>query len=113
MKACGELDEKAGLGVAEIASLNYVTTCSHKGSPLEDAAIGGAKASLSVVVEAAEHGEPTTITKHGRPVAGVVPIGDARRLYPSDRPSFVELLRAIPEQIEFERDSTPFREADL
>jgi len=26
-----------------------------------------AKSTLSAVVEAAEHGEPTTITKHGRP----------------------------------------------
>ena len=29
-----------------------------------------AKTTLSAVVEAAEHGEPTTITKHGRPAAG-------------------------------------------
>jgi antitoxin Phd len=72
-----------------------------------------AKASLSAVVEAAEHGEATTITKHGKPAAVVVPVEDARRLYPPDRPSFVELLRAIPEDIEFERDRSPFREVDL
>jgi antitoxin Phd len=72
-----------------------------------------AKASFSAIVEAAEHGEATTITKHGRPAAVVVPVQDAQRLYPSDRPSFVELLRAIPEAIEFERDQSPFREIDL
>jgi prevent-host-death family protein len=72
-----------------------------------------AKASLSAVVEAAEHGEATTITKHGRPAAVVVPVEHAQRLYPSGRPSFVELLRAIPEAIEFERDQSAFREIDL
>ncbi len=72
-----------------------------------------AKASLSAVVAAAERGEATTITKHGRPAAVLVPLADARRLYPAERPSLVELLRAIPEPIEFERDPSPFREADL
>jgi hypothetical protein len=43
----------------------------------------------------------------------VVPVEDARQLYPPDRPSFVELLRSIPEDIEFERDPSPFREVDL
>jgi hypothetical protein len=42
----------------------------------------------------------------------VVPVEDARQLYPPDRPSFVELLRSIPEDIEFERDPSPFREVD-
>jgi antitoxin Phd len=72
-----------------------------------------AKASLSAVVEAAERGEATTITKHGRPAAVVVPVEDARRLYPAERPSFIELLRAIPEPIEFERVPSPLREVDL
>jgi len=72
-----------------------------------------AKASLSAVVEAAERGEATTITKNGRPAAVVVPLDDARRLYPKERPTFVELLRSIPEAIEVERDQTPLREIDL
>ena len=72
-----------------------------------------AKASLSAVVDAAEHGEATTITKHGRPAAVVVPVEHARRLYPSKRPRFVDLLRAIPEAIEFERDQSASREIDL
>jgi antitoxin Phd len=72
-----------------------------------------AKASLSAVVEAAERGQATTITKHGRPAAVVMPIEDARRLYASDRPSFAALLMGIPEAVETERDSSPLREADL
>jgi prevent-host-death family protein len=72
-----------------------------------------AKASFSAVVEAAERGEATAITKHGRPAAVVVPVEAARRLYPAERPSFVALLRDIPHPIETERDQTPLREADL
>ena len=72
-----------------------------------------AKTSLSAVVEAAERGEATTITKHGRPAAVVVPVDDARRLYPIDKPSFVALLKSIPVDIEFERDPSPLRVPDL
>ncbi len=72
-----------------------------------------AKASLSAVVEAAERGEATTITKHGRPAAVVVPVGDANRLYPTDRPNFADLLMAIPYPIDIERDRSPPREIDL
>jgi antitoxin Phd len=72
-----------------------------------------AKASLSAVVEAAERGEPTTITKYGRPAAVVVPVEDARRLYPAKRPSFAELLMSVPEDLETERDPSPLRVPDL
>jgi prevent-host-death family protein len=72
-----------------------------------------AKASLSALIEAAERGEATTITKHGRPAAVVVPVDLAKRLHPTDRPSFASLLMGIPHPIEIERDSSPLREADL
>ena len=72
-----------------------------------------AKASLSAVVEAAERGEATTITKHGRPAAVVVPVEDARRLYAGKRPSFADLLLSIPEDLETERDPTPMRVPEL
>lgn len=72
-----------------------------------------AKASLSAVVEAAERGEATTITKHGRPAAVVVPVGDAGRLYSTDRPSFATLLLAIPYPIDTDRDPSPLRDAEL
>jgi antitoxin Phd len=72
-----------------------------------------AKASLSAVVEAAERGEATTITKHGRPAAVVVPVDEAKRLYPAERPSFAALLMGIPDVVETERNTSPLREADL
>ena len=73
----------------------------------------GAKASLSAVVEAAERGEATTITKYGRPAAVVVPVEEAKRLYPTERPSFAALLMGIPHAVEIERDTSPLREAGL
>jgi antitoxin Phd len=72
-----------------------------------------AKASLSAVVEAAERGEATMITKHGKPAAVVVPVEAARRLYPAKHPSFAELLMSIPEDLETERDPSPLRVPDL
>ena len=72
-----------------------------------------AKARFSALIEAAERGQPTTITRHGRPAAVVVSVEDARRLYPEDHPSFVDLLLSFPGGVEFERDSTPLREVDL
>jgi antitoxin Phd len=72
-----------------------------------------AKARLSALVEAAERGEATIVTKHGRPAAAVVPAEDARRLYPEDRPSFAKLLTSIPHDIEIERPSDPVRDIAL
>ncbi|HZK90138.1 MAG TPA: type II toxin-antitoxin system Phd/YefM family antitoxin [Stellaceae bacterium] len=69
-----------------------------------------AKASLSAVVDAAERGEATTITKHGRPAAVVVPVSDARRLYSSKRPSLISLLMALPHPLETSRDPLPCAE---
>ncbi|MFD1824726.1 MULTISPECIES: type II toxin-antitoxin system Phd/YefM family antitoxin [Mumia] len=36
-----------------------------------------AKTRLSALLDQVEHGDTVTITKHGRPVARLVPIGDA------------------------------------
>lgn len=72
-----------------------------------------AKAKFSALVEAAERGQPTTITRHGRAAAVVVPVEDARRLYPAGRPSFVDLLLSFPGGLEIERDRTAPREIDL
>ena len=54
-----------------------------------------AKATLSAVIEAAENGEPTTITKHGRPVAVIVSHNEWTKLK-SRVPSFADLLLAVP-----------------
>jgi antitoxin Phd len=72
-----------------------------------------AKAFLSAVVEAAERGEATTITKHGRPAAVIVPVEAAERLYRGDRPSFASLLLSIPHPLDAERDASHLREVDL
>jgi prevent-host-death family protein len=72
-----------------------------------------AKASLSAVVEAAERGEATTITKHARPAAVVVPVEHAQRLYPSERATFADLLMSIPEDLETGRDPSQLRVPDL
>jgi antitoxin Phd len=72
-----------------------------------------AKTSLSAIVRAAERGEPTTITKHGKPAAVVVPLVHAERIYPAIHPSFADLLMSIPEDLETERDRTPLRNVDL
>ena len=80
---------------------------------MESVQIREAKARFSALVAAAERGRPTTITRHGRPAAVVVPVEDARRLYPDDRRSFVDLLLSFPGDVEFERDRTPLRETDL
>jgi len=72
-----------------------------------------AKASLSALVEAAERGEATVVTKHGRPAAMIVPIDAGRRLFPTERPSFASLLMAIPDELEIERDHNPVRDVNL
>ena len=72
-----------------------------------------AKAKFSALVEAAEQGRPTTITRHGRPAAMLVPIADARRRYPDDHPCFADLLLSFPGDLSFERDQTPPSEIDF
>jgi prevent-host-death family protein len=72
-----------------------------------------AKATLSALVDAAEHGEPTVITRHGRPAAMLVPIDMGERLGAPDRPSFADFLMSIPADVEVERDATPLRPVDL
>ncbi len=47
------------------------------------------------MVEAAEKGEPTTITKHGRPAAVILSHDEWTRLK-TKIPSFADLLLAIP-----------------
>lgn len=72
-----------------------------------------AKAILSALVDAAERGEPTTITRHGKPAAVLVSVEDAARLYPARSGSLAEHLFRFPGGMEFERDQTPLRDIDL
>ena len=73
-----------------------------------------AKASLSAVVDAAEAGEASVITRHGKPAAVVVGYEEWQRL--SGVPSFARLLMACPIEdgdVVFERDQSPPRDVDL
>lgn len=72
-----------------------------------------AKATLSAVVDAAEAGEASIITRHGKPAAVVVGFEEWQRL--SKVPSFGELLAMCPLEPGdlHERDQTPPRVLDF
>lgn len=72
-----------------------------------------AKATLSALVDAAEHGRPTIITKHGKAAAVIVPVDQAKRLYPQDQPNFGAFLLKFPGGVDFERRTDPMREVDI
>jgi prevent-host-death family protein len=80
---------------------------------VESLQVREARARFSALIEAAERGQPTTITRHGRPAAVLVPVADARRLYPEDHPSFISLLLNFPGGTDFERDHSAMHEIDL
>jgi antitoxin Phd len=74
-----------------------------------------AKAKLSTIVSDAARGEPSVITRHGKPQAIVIGMEEWRRL--SNIPSFAQLLMSAPLGPEdadlFERDRRPMRDVDL
>lgn len=72
-----------------------------------------AKAGFSALIEAAENGETTIITKHGKPAAAIVPIEDARKLYQEKPRNFGEFLMSFPGGVELERNISPSREFDF
>jgi antitoxin Phd len=72
-----------------------------------------AKAGFSGVIVAAEKGRPTLITRHGQPMAMVVPVEAGRKLYPVNKSSLADYLLALPECIEVDRDAAHLRTTDL
>ncbi len=74
-----------------------------------------AKAALSAVVAAAGRGQPTLITRHGQPIAMVVPVAEGRRLYPQAALNLADYLLSMPRgtRIPMKRDRTPLRAARL
>jgi antitoxin Phd len=64
-----------------------------------------AKATLSAVIDKAQHGEPSIITRHGKPAAVVLSFEEWQRL--AQVPSFGRLLMAAA----FENDDLPVRNA--
>lgn len=74
-----------------------------------------AKAGLSSYVDEAIKGEFVTITRHGKPVAALVPLEAAefaQRALKLRRPSFASYLKTFPGG-EFERNPSPSRDVDL
>lgn len=74
-----------------------------------------AKANLSKLVAAAERGEATTITRHGKPVAAVVPVSEAEKMARPAKPDFYEYLKTIPVDVEalLAEDRPKIRDIDL
>jgi antitoxin Phd len=74
-----------------------------------------AKAKFSALVQAAEDGESTIVTKNGRPAAMLVPIEEGRSPHPKKRKkrNFAQLLMSIPHPIPWERDRTPSRDVEF
>lgn len=75
--------------------------------------LGRVKATLSAVVDEAVEGEPTVITRHGKPEAVVVGFEQWKKL--SSVPSFADLLLAFPGEPEDipPRNRKPARVIDL
>jgi len=72
-----------------------------------------AKANLSAVVDDALRGEPSLITRHGKPQAVLIAFEEWRKL--ASIPSFAQLLMSAPldESDLPERDAAPIRDAGL
>lgn len=68
---------------------------------------------LSSLVDAAERGEPTTITRDGKPAAVLIPVDEARKLYSESGKDFLSFLREFPGGLALERDQTGLRDIDL
>jgi antitoxin Phd len=71
-----------------------------------------AKASFSAVVEQAERGEETVVTRHGQPTAVILGYADWLRLKGA-QPSFADLLLDFPDIGEIERDPSPVRDTGI
>ena len=74
-----------------------------------------AKAGFSSLVDEAFKGNFVTITRHGKPVAALVPVEAAeiaRKAMDKKRPGLVAYLRTFPDET-VERNPAPSRTADL
>lgn len=80
---------------------------------METVQIREAKASFSALVAAAENGQPTLVSRHGKPCALIVPVADGARLYPLIMPNLANYLLGMPEPLITERDATPLRGVDF
>lgn len=73
-----------------------------------------AKARFAELLQTAERGESVTITRHGKPVARIVPIDDGEEeAQREENRRFIEHLLAFPGPLEIEKDRRPPREIGL
>ena len=82
---------------------------------MSSASLKDVKAGLSAYVDEAIRGEFVTITRHGKPVAALVPLEAAeiaRKAMRRNRPSLADYLMTFPGG-EFERNRSPARDVDL
>jgi antitoxin Phd len=68
-----------------------------------------ARAQFSSLVDAADKGEPTIVTRYGREAAMLVPIEVARQVYPKDEPNLIEYLMTMPVEIPNRRNPSKSR----
>jgi len=74
-----------------------------------------AKTRFSDLVDGAVRGEFVTITRHGKPVAALVPVqaaGSARKAMDRKRSGLVAYLKTFPGG-EFDRNGAPSRDVEL
>ncbi|OEO29306.1 hypothetical protein VW23_026295 [Devosia insulae DS-56] len=73
-----------------------------------------AKAKFAELLHSAEQGEPITITRHGTPVAMIVPFAKGEEMYSLEaNRTFIEHLLAFPGPLEVDKDRRPPREIEL
>lgn len=73
-----------------------------------------AKAKFSEALDIAENGEAITITRHGTPVAMIVPFAKGEEMYSLEaNRAFIEHLLAFPGPLEIDKDRRPPREIEL
>ena len=74
---------------------------------MQEIQLRDAKATLSAVIDTARQGQPSVITRHGRPAAVVLGFEEWQRM--SNIPSFGRLLMSAP----IERGDLPEREGSM
>ncbi len=73
-----------------------------------------AKAKFAELLQSAEQGEAITITRHGTPVAMIVPFAKGEEMYSLEaNRAFIEHLLAFPGPLEVDKDRRPPREIEL
>lgn len=79
---------------------------------MQETQLRDVKATFSAVVDDAAKGQPTIVTRHGKPVAVVVGYAEWQQRT-GQRPGFAELLLAFPDPDLPARDPSPPRETGL